>query len=52
MSSDIDISKFENKRILVIGDIMLDEFIYTTSTKNSPEYKNVPILNITEKNSI
>lgn len=49
MSSQIDISKFENKRILIVGDIMLDEFVYTTSNQNSPEYKNVPILNITDK---
>ena len=49
MSSYIDISKFENKRILIVGDIMLDEFVYTSSTKNSPEYKDVPILNITDK---
>ena len=46
---NIDISKFENKRIIIVGDIMLDEFVYTTSTKNSPEYKDVPILNISQK---
>lgn len=49
MSSIIDISKFENKRILIVGDIMLDEFVYTTSSRNSPEYKDAPVLNITEK---
>lgn len=46
---NIDISKFENKRIIVVGDIMLDEFIYTSSNRNSPEYKAVPILNIQDK---
>ena len=47
--SSIDISKFENKRILIVGDIILDEFIYTSSFKNSPEYKNVPILHVEKK---
>ena len=47
--SNIDISKFENKRILVVGDIMLDEFLYTTFNKNSPEYMDVPVLSIQEK---
>lgn len=28
---------------------MLDEFTYTSSVRNSPEYKDVPILNILEK---
>ncbi len=28
---------------------MLDEFVYTTSCRNSPEYKDAPVLNITEK---
>ncbi len=28
---------------------MLDEFIYTSSNRNSPEYKDVPILNIQDK---
>ncbi|HUM51760.1 MAG TPA: PfkB family carbohydrate kinase [Chitinophagales bacterium] len=46
---NIDLHKFENKRILIVGDIILDEFVYSTSTKKSPEYKDVPILNITEK---
>jgi rfaE bifunctional protein kinase chain/domain len=39
-----DLSRFENKRILIVGDIMLDEFIYTSSHKNSQEYKDVPVL--------
>ena len=46
---NIDITKFENKRIIIVGDIMLDEFIYTSSNRNSPEYKDVPILNIQDK---
>lgn len=45
----IDLSKFENKRILIVGDIILDEFVYTTSNRNSPEYKHVPVLHISEK---
>jgi rfaE bifunctional protein kinase chain/domain len=49
--SSVDISKFQNKRILVIGDIMLDEFLYTISTRHSPEYKNVPIYDVKEKHS-
>lgn len=44
-----DLSKFENKRIIVVGDIMLDEFVYTTSARNSPEYKDVPVLHIQDK---
>jgi rfaE bifunctional protein kinase chain/domain len=46
---NLDLSKFENKRILIVGDIMLDEFVYTSSNRNSPEYKDTPVLNITEK---
>ncbi len=49
MFPKFDLSKFENKRILIVGDIMLDEFIHTTSNRNSPEYKDVPILKIKEK---
>ncbi|MDB5229106.1 MAG: carbohydrate kinase [Bacteroidota bacterium] len=45
----MNLSAFENKRILIVGDIMLDEFLYTTSVKNSPEYKDVPVLNINNK---
>jgi D-glycero-beta-D-manno-heptose-7-phosphate kinase len=44
-----DISKFENKRVLIVGDIMLDEFVYTTSIRNSPEYKDVPVLEVLSK---
>lgn len=46
---NIDISKFENKRILVVGDIILDEFIHTSSNRNSPEYRQTPILKIEDK---
>lgn len=46
---NIDLSKFENKRILIVGDIMLDEFVYTTSNRKSPEHKDVPVLNIENK---
>lgn len=49
MSSVIDISKFENKRIIVVGDIMLDEFVYTSHTRNSPEHAATPVLFIQDK---
>jgi rfaE bifunctional protein kinase chain/domain len=49
VQSNIDISKFENKRVIVVGDIMLDEFVYTTSNRKSPEHKDVPVLHIQEK---
>ncbi len=45
----MDISTFENKRIIIVGDIMLDEFVYTRSSRNSPEYKDVPVLNTENK---
>ncbi len=47
----IDISKFSNKRVLVVGDIILDEFIQTTTERISPEYKDTPILKTREKKS-
>ncbi len=49
LSNNIDISRFANKRILIIGDIMLDEFVETRFVKNSPEYAEMPILNIEHK---
>ncbi|MCC6584611.1 MAG: hypothetical protein IT271_12990 [Chitinophagales bacterium] len=49
MSSVFDISKFENKRIIVVGDIMLDEFVYTSHTRNSPEHAATPVLFIQDK---
>jgi len=42
------IHQFKKKKILVVGDIMLDEYIYGTSTRISPEAP-VPIINKTEK---
>src|SRR4051812_16168399 len=47
--SSINLLAFENKRGLVVGDIMLDEFVYTSSIKNSQEYKDVPVLFINNK---
>lgn len=49
MSYAFDISKFENKRIIVVGDIMLDEFVYTSHTRNSPEHAATPVLFIQDK---
>ena len=37
--------KLENKRIVVVGDIILDEWIYGKSTRLSPELP-VPVVNI------
>lgn len=48
MSSQVDLSKFENKRILIVGDIILDEFVYTEHTRNSPEHAATPVLFIKE----
>ena len=42
---------FEDKRILVIGDIILDKFVYAEYAKMSPEYTEVPVLNV-EKCSV
>jgi len=38
------IHQFKNKKILVVGDIMLDEYILGTSTRISPEAP-VPVIN-------
>ena len=38
------IHQFKNKKILVVGDIMLDEYIVGTSTRISPEAP-VPVIN-------
>lgn len=43
------LSRFENKRILIVGDIMLDEFIFSGSSGFSSEYKDVPVLRVKEK---
>ncbi|MBX7260837.1 MAG: hypothetical protein K1X26_04210, partial [Chitinophagales bacterium] len=37
---------FEDKRILVIGDIILDKFVYAEYAKMSPEYAEVPVLKV------
>lgn len=42
---------FKDKRVLVIGDIILDKFVYAEYAKMSPEYTEVPILNV-EKCSV
>jgi len=41
------IQKFSNQKILVIGDIMLDEYIYGDVSRINPEAP-VPILNVTK----
>jgi len=33
-------------KILLIGDIMIDKNIYTTSNRNCPENKNLPVCNV------
>lgn len=38
----------KGKKILVIGDVMLDRSIYTTSTRMSPECADVPVLDVQE----
>jgi D-glycero-beta-D-manno-heptose-7-phosphate kinase len=40
------ISRFTGKRVLVIGDLMLDEFIWGTVSRISPEAP-VPVVNVT-----
>ncbi|MCB0513214.1 MAG: hypothetical protein KDC60_02170 [Bacteroidetes bacterium] len=42
---------FKDKRVLVIGDIILDKFVYAEYAKMSPEYTEVPVLNV-EKCSV
>jgi D-beta-D-heptose 7-phosphate kinase/D-beta-D-heptose 1-phosphate adenosyltransferase len=42
------LAKAKGKKILVIGDAMLDRSIYTTTTRNSPELADVPVLDILE----
>jgi len=44
MSYSSIIHQFHNKKILVVGDIMLDEYIIGTSTRISPEAP-VPVIN-------
>jgi rfaE bifunctional protein kinase chain/domain len=40
---------FQNKKNLVIGDVMVDAFIETSLEKTSPEYADTPVLKIREK---
>lgn len=47
-SFDKILNEFKNKKILVIGDIILDKYIYGNISKISPEAP-VPILNITQE---
>ncbi len=42
------VKKFHQSRILVIGDLMVDEFIYGSASRISPEAP-VPVINVTEK---
>lgn len=42
------LAKAKGKKILVIGDVMLDRSIYTTSTRMSPECADVPVLDVQE----
>lgn len=39
------IKKFDNKRILIVGDLMLDEYIFGKTTRSSPEAP-VPIVEV------
>ncbi|MBS3078644.1 bifunctional heptose 7-phosphate kinase/heptose 1-phosphate adenyltransferase [Candidatus Pacearchaeota archaeon] len=41
-------SSFENKKILVIGDLILDKYVYGNISRISPEAP-VPILNVTDE---
>ena len=40
---------FNQKRILVIGDVILDRFVYGAVSRYSPEYSTCPILNFTNE---
>ena len=42
------LSKFENKKIIVIGDLMLDEYIIGSVTRISPEAP-VPVVNVKQE---
>ena len=43
------LSRFKKKRILVIGDLILDRYIWGKVTRISPEAP-VPIVEVTEEN--
>ena len=47
----IDFSKFNNLKILVIGDVMLDQFIYGSVSRISPEAP-VPVLKVKHNNEM
>lgn len=49
MQSASNISAFENKRVLIVGDIILDEFVYGTQERMSPEHREVPVLDVLER---
>lgn len=49
MIDNIDKKTFSNKRILIVGDIMLDEYIYTEEAQKSTEYKNIESCKIHSK---
>lgn len=46
-----DLSVFRNKRILVVGDAMLDVFMRTASTRQSPEYPDAPVYAVVGKHA-
>lgn len=45
------LTSFSRKKILVIGDIMLDRFVYGEATRISPE-SPVPVLSLTRENKM
>ncbi len=45
------ISKFKNTNILVIGDLIIDHFIWGTDSRFSPEAP-VPVVNVTRENRL
>ena len=45
------IRKFADQRILVVGDLMLDRYIYGTVRRISPEAP-VPVVNVTQEKSV
>ena len=44
------LKKFRRQRILVVGDLMLDEFIYGRVSRISPEAP-VPVVHVEKENS-
>ncbi len=43
---------FSGIKVLVIGDLMLDTFVYTKSDRQSPENKNIPVLRLESEKSV